>query len=375
MQIVYHIGAHCTDQDALHASLVKNKTALVQKQVALPHPRKYRNVIRENLQAMAKGARPDMSGEELLADILGDSDAERMILTNANFICVPNRIFEGGDFYALAVEKLQAFGTLFQGHEIELSICMRDPGTFIPAAYGKSHGRSFQRFMAGAAPSVVQWSGLIHRMRTVLPRAKITAWCNEDTPFVWPKILRHLIGVDAEEPINAGYDLIGSLLTEIGTQKMQNYFKTNPPNSEKERQRVLAAFLEHYANPDAVEEEITLPGWTNDLLTRLSDLYDEDVNPIISRSEFKSLSRPCEGQPQIYMPKASLYISKIASSSAISFWSRLRRVMSLRMTFVSYPRPLASAMTSFCCSARSFFSASKRSIRSMNCRNSSAVTR
>lgn len=97
MQIVYHIGAHCTDQDALHASLVKNKAALVQNQVALPHPRKYRNVIRENLQAMARGERPDMSGEELLVDILGDSDAKRMILTNANFICVPNRIFEGGD--------------------------------------------------------------------------------------------------------------------------------------------------------------------------------------------------------------------------------------------------------------------------------------
>ncbi|MDB2690804.1 hypothetical protein OAS88_06565 [Planktomarina temperata] len=285
MQIVYHIGAHCTDQDALHASLVKNKAALVQNQVALPHPRKYRNVIRENLQAMAKGARPDMSGEELLADILGDSDAERVILTNANFICVPNRIFEGGDFYALVVEKLQAFGTLFQGHDIELSLCMRDPGTFIPAAYGKSHGRSFQRFMAGAAPTVVQWSGLIHRMRTVLPNAQITAWCKEDTPFIWPKILRHLIGIDAEEPVKAGYDLIGSLLTEIGTQKMQNYFKANPPNSEKERQRVLAAFLEHYANPEAVEEEITLPGWTDDLLNRLSDLYDEDVNAIISRGD------------------------------------------------------------------------------------------
>jgi len=39
---------------------------------------------------MARGERPDMSGEELLADILGDSDAKRMILTNANFICVPN---------------------------------------------------------------------------------------------------------------------------------------------------------------------------------------------------------------------------------------------------------------------------------------------
>ena len=68
---------------------------------------------------------------------------------------------------------------------------------------------------------------------------------------------------------------------------MQNYFKTNPTNSEKERQRVLAVFSEHYANPDAVEEEITLPGWTNAPLTRLSDLYNEDVNAIISRGEVK----------------------------------------------------------------------------------------
>ena len=35
---------------------------------------------------MARSERPDMSGEELLADVLGDSDAKRMILTNANFI-------------------------------------------------------------------------------------------------------------------------------------------------------------------------------------------------------------------------------------------------------------------------------------------------
>ncbi len=122
-------------------------------------------------------------------------------------------------------------------------ICMRDPGTFIPAAYGKSHGRSFKRFMAGATPAVVQWSGLIHRMRTVLPRAKITAWCNEDTPFIWPKILRHLIGLNAEDPVKAGYDLIGSLLTEIGAQKMQNYFKANPPNSRKRAPKGVGGFF------------------------------------------------------------------------------------------------------------------------------------
>jgi len=77
------------------------------------------------------------------------------------------------------------------------------------------------------------------------------------------------------------------LLTEISAQKMQNYFKANPPNSEKERQRVLAAFLEHYANPDTMEEGITFPSWTNDLLSSLSDLYDEDINTIIARGNVK----------------------------------------------------------------------------------------
>ena len=50
---------------------------------------------------------------------------------------------------------------------------------------------------------------------------------------------------------------------------------------------MLAAFLEHYANPEAMEEEITFPGRTNDLLSRLSDLYDEDANTIISRGDVK----------------------------------------------------------------------------------------
>ena len=156
---------------------------------------------------MATGARPDMSGEELLAQIPRNTDAERMILANANCICVPHQIFKGEDLYALVVEKLQTFGTSFQGHAIELSICMRDPGTFIPAAYGKSHSRSSQRCMAGAAPTVVQCSSLIHSMRNIMPSAQITARCNEDTPFIWPKILRRLIGLDAEEPIKAGYNL------------------------------------------------------------------------------------------------------------------------------------------------------------------------
>ena len=98
---------------------------------------------------------------EHLADILGNTEADRAIFTNGNFIRVPNRIFENKVFYTLAVEKLQAFGTLFTGHDIEISICIRDPESFFPAAFGELHGRSYDRLMAGTRAEVLQWHGLI----------------------------------------------------------------------------------------------------------------------------------------------------------------------------------------------------------------------
>jgi len=217
MQIVYHIGAHCTDQESLHASLVKNNEMLVQKRVAPASTPKYQNIICGHLKAKAAGSRLEKTRLELLADILGNTEADRAIFTNGNFIRVPNRIFENEVFYMLAVEKLQAFGTLFSGHDIEISICIRDPESFIPAAFGELHGRSYDRLTAGTRAEVLQWHGLIDQIRATSPNAKITAWCNENTPFIWPRLLRCVMCLTDEDPVEGGYDLIASALTQSGT--------------------------------------------------------------------------------------------------------------------------------------------------------------
>ena len=154
---------------------------------------------------------------ELLADILGNTEADRAIFTNGNFIRVPNWIFENEVFYTLPVEKLQAFGTLFSCHDIEISICIHDPESFVPAAFGELHGRSYDRLMAGTRAEVLQWHGLIDQIKATLPNAKITAWCNENTPFIWPKLLRCVMWPTDEDPVEGGYDLIASALTQSGT--------------------------------------------------------------------------------------------------------------------------------------------------------------
>jgi len=208
---------------------------LVQKRVAPASTPKYQNIICGHLKAKAAGSRLEKTRLELLADILGNTEADRAIFTNGNFIRVPNRIFENEVFYMLAVEKLQAFGTLFSGHDIEISICIRDPESFIPAAFGELHGRSYDRLTAGTRAEVLQWHGLIDQIRATLPNVKITTWCNKNIPFIWPKLLCCVMWLTDEDPAEGGYDLITSALTQSGTQNLQNYFKANPPALEKER--------------------------------------------------------------------------------------------------------------------------------------------
>ncbi len=40
---------------------------------------------------------------------------------------------------------------------------------------------------------------------------------------------------------------------------------------------LIAAFLDKFAIEDEIEEELDMPGWTEELVDELSDLYDQDV--------------------------------------------------------------------------------------------------
>ena len=158
MEIVLHIGVHCTDDDALLRSLVKNNDALVQQGVIIPEPARYRKLLRETTQAMSQGQIGTDSREVVLQKILGDQPCKRLILSNSNFICVPNRIFERGVLYGLADRKLAAIGNLFPNDDIKIMIGLRDPGSFIPAAFGRSTGRAFDSFLEGIQPDDLIWS-------------------------------------------------------------------------------------------------------------------------------------------------------------------------------------------------------------------------
>ena len=69
MQIAFHIGANCTDEDRILKSLLKNVGSLSDVGIKVPGPGKYRRIIRETIQNL-NGMPPAANTRGILLDAI-----------------------------------------------------------------------------------------------------------------------------------------------------------------------------------------------------------------------------------------------------------------------------------------------------------------
>lgn len=90
-------------------------------------------------------------------------------------------------------------------------------------------------------------------------------------------MIRELAGINPNEKIKGGFDLISEIMTSEGMKRFRAYLADNVDLSEMQKRRVISAFLDKFGRDDMIEQELDLPGWTEALVDELSDIYDEDV--------------------------------------------------------------------------------------------------
>ncbi len=277
MRIAFHMGAHCTDEDRLLKTLLKNKGILAEQGVIVPGPSRFRSVIADVI-AKLRGGRASRETQDILLEAFTDVDeAERLVLSFENFLGASRRALENGSLYHLAADKAMRLRNLFPDDPVEFFIGIRDLATFIPALFERDGDGDFRAFMQGVDPLSLHWADVIESIREALPDCPITVWCNEDTPLLWPQIVHEVAGVDAQLRLKGGFDVLGEIMAKEGIQRLRAYLGEHPPQTEIQRRRILAAFLDKYALEEAVEEELDLPGWTPELIEELSAGYDDDV--------------------------------------------------------------------------------------------------
>ncbi|MBW4985881.1 hypothetical protein KZZ07_25390 [Mameliella sp. CS4] len=293
MQVILHTGVHCTDDDRLLKGLLRNAEAWRHEGVAIPGPSKYRSLLTEAMNKL-RGGIPEPGTRDLLLDAILQQDSgqiSRLVLSNDNFFSVPKLMFQNGFIYQRAEERLTSFMQAFEGDKVQLFMGLRDPASFLPAAFAATPHDSFAAFMEGVDPMRFRWSDLIRRIKGAQPDLPIVLWCNEDTPFLWGQIIREMAGIKLSRKITGAFDLYSQIISREGMQRFRAFLKENPTITESQKRRVMMAFLDKYALDEAMEEELNLDGWDGPYVDMLTELYEDDLE-VISEMEGVRLLTP-----------------------------------------------------------------------------------
>lgn len=277
MKIVYHLGLHCTDEDKLVACLLANAGPLAAEGIIVPDPQRYRTLLRETMSATRGSGVTHDTQESLLDAVMEADEAERLVFSNQAFLGKRQRALGDGVLYPLAEEKVGWMAGLFPDHQVELHLAIRNPATFIPALFERETELSYEQFIVGIEPHKLRWSELVARIRRALPKVPLTVWCDEDTPLIWPEVLRAVSGHAPGTILDGTLDFLAPIMSPDGMTRLKSYIASNPPQTPAQMQRILAAFLDKYALEEAIEIELDLPGWDDEYVDALTQIYDTDV--------------------------------------------------------------------------------------------------
>jgi hypothetical protein len=280
MRIVYHLGAHCTDDERLLRCFLKNRAVLAAEGIVVPGPARYRTLMRDTA-AQLRGRPADRDTQALLLDQIMDADAaERLVFSWDSFMGYAQGAV-GATLYPAAPQRLAAFAQIFPDTPHEFHLALRNPATFLPAMRDKLTQRAPDAAAEAPDPRTLRWSDLVRRIREAVPDVPVTVWCDEDTPLLWPDVLRAVSGHAPGTRLSDTTDLLSAIMRPEGLARMTAYLAENPNLDAGQMRRVTSVFLDKFALPEAIEQEIEMPGWDEGLIADLSADYDRDITRIM----------------------------------------------------------------------------------------------
>ncbi len=276
MEIAIHLGAHCTDDEALVRCLLKNRGPLSQHGISVPGPARYRTLLRDAAAQLGGAVASADSAQLLLDEIVEDEGARRAVLSYDSFMAFPRWALGRGQLYPAAADRVGALAALFPGHPVSLFLAIRNPATFLPALFERQKVKSVEEFFDGTDPMDLRWSDLVARLREGVPAAPLTVWCDEDTPLIWPEVLQAVSGHPEGLMLDDADVIVATIMAPDGFERMQAYLASHPPQTPVQRRRIVSAFLDKFALPDRIEMELDVPGWTDATVAAMTAAYDAD---------------------------------------------------------------------------------------------------
>lgn len=280
MQVVFHCGVHGTDLYRMVKTLLQNRDWLLRNGVEPVTPNRHRDVFNEALNALRGGPATAEMEQVMLDAILDLDDPRRIICSTPTFLGKAARAISPEGLYVAAGEKMAALANLFPSAEIEFFLALKNPATLIPFILSQEGSGTYAELMGGVDPEALRWAPAIRRILAALPDRRLVVWCHEDTSLIWPEVVRRISTMPADVPLKAGLQILGDILHPDGIRMIRDAMAQEERLTVRSRRRIFAAALEKYALPEQIEVQLNLPGWTQDLVDRITAAYDADMAEI-----------------------------------------------------------------------------------------------
>ena len=289
MQIVYHVGAHGSDQAKLIRTLLRNRGGLLKYGTEIPAPNRYIGLFGEAIGSLNGGeASPEM--QEILLDMLIDNeDAKRLVLSQSMFLGTPQRALSKTGLYPLSPRRLRGLSNLFPDSVVEFHLGVVHPATQVAQLVARNKG-DYHATINGADPRQLRWAPSVRAMLEAVPDREFVVWAQEDLPFTWPEVLRRMAGVGPEVPLVGEDAVLADLLTPEILHDLQANIDATPDLSIRGRRNLVEQALAAGGTVAAMESDVALPGWTQDLIDELSEIYAEDLAEVAAISGVEFIS-------------------------------------------------------------------------------------
>jgi hypothetical protein len=181
---------------------------------------------------------------------------------------------------------------MFPAHDCEFYLSISNPAALVPSLVQRGLTESYDALMGMTDPYKLRWWPTINQTLAACPDVNLTIWCNEDAPLVWPQIMRGMCQVPEGTAFEGDTDMATALLSDEGAAVLTASLASDPPSSAAQwADRISAALVEN-GKADALELNVDLPGWTEEVIDAMSELYLDDCARIAGLPGVRFLTPP-----------------------------------------------------------------------------------
>lgn len=279
MQLAFHVGVHGSDEDRIPQWLALNADLLASRHVEVP-PREVEEPILNEAIASLKGGTASAQLEELVCDALLDhEDTGRIVISRASLLGRPRRALDGDGLLAQAGERMRALANIFPSAQCTFFLALKNPATYLADILDRV-ARAADGPDLATDPARIRWIDSVQRMQRALGGAHLVIWCNEDTPLILPEIMRRMTGLEGHGPLPGDMAAAERILTADGVAALQARLAAAGALDTAARRRLTEAVLADMHDPEALRLSIAHPGWTQEVIDRMTADYDADVAAI-----------------------------------------------------------------------------------------------